>query len=89
MKYLVCPIVILHSLGVAVDLMTSGQVRIVARVRLEATHSPVRHGVNGLGEIGCALEDNLFGKLFRISRVTGDKFSKAGKSVVDRGVCES
>ena len=86
--YLVCPIIILHSLAVAVDLVTSGQVRVIAGVGLEAAHTSVRHRVNGFGQIGRALQDNFFGKLLGVSRVTGNKFSKAGKSVVDGGVCE-
>jgi len=57
--YLVCSVVVLHSLGVAVDLVTSGQVGVVARVGLEAAHSPGWHGVDGLGEVSCPLKDDL------------------------------
>ena len=82
------PVVILNGLWVTVDVVTSGEVWVVARVRLEAAHASVRHCVNGLGKIGGALEDDLLRKLLWISGVSGDKFTESGKSVVDVGVRE-
>ena len=48
-----------------------------------------RHGVEGLGEVSSAFEDNLLWKFLRVTRVPGYKFPKTVETVIDAGIGQS